>query len=143
MSTRNEAIADLLMGAAYADNHLDGREYEIVKSLLAKSMNLEVIPEDMENRIKQFDPSKFDMAGTAESLRLEDDGQKLQLVEFIAAVTEADDVLDLDENEYLEKVAQFLELPRQSYSDMTMEVLSVENLQEVGRNLIKPPPIPK
>ena len=30
MSTRNELIADLLMGAAYADSRLDGQEYRVV-----------------------------------------------------------------------------------------------------------------
>ena len=34
----NEHIADLLMGAALADSHLDGREFAAVKRLLAAAM---------------------------------------------------------------------------------------------------------
>ncbi len=142
MTTKNETIADLLMGAAYADNELDGREYEIVKRLLAKVMNLDTIPVEMESRISSFDPKSFDLTSAAKSLGLENDDEKRHLVELIAAVTDADEILDFDESDYLADVASALELPRQTYTDLTVEVLSVENLQTAGKKLIVPPPIP-
>ena len=142
MSTKNELIADLLMGAAYADKHLDGREYGTVMKLLAKVMDLAELPDEMISRLDNFAPNGFDPVSAAKSLNLTNDDEKRTLIELVAAVTEADEVHDLDENEYLEKVAGALDLPRPSYSDLTVEILSVDNLKAAGKKLITPPPIP-
>lgn len=143
MTMRNEVIADLLMGAAFADSRLDGREYETVKRLLAEVMEVEAIPEDMEKRLKSFDPKGFDPREAADSLELSDEKDKRNLIELIAAVNEADEELDLDEHEYLITVADALGLDKAEYGDLTLEVLSVENLQEAGKNLLAPPPAPE
>lgn len=143
MSMRNELIADLLMGAAFADNRLDGREYASVKKLLAEVIDAEELPKDMETRLKGFDNKTFDPAGTAKSLELTDDTEKRKLIELIAAVTEADDVLDFDEDAYLKTVAEALGMPKESYADLSIEILSVENLQDAGSKLLEPPPPPK
>jgi uncharacterized tellurite resistance protein B-like protein len=142
MSMRNELIADLLMGAAFADSRLDGREYEAVKALLAGVMGLDAIPEEMEKRLKAFEPKTFDPEGAAASLMLTEEAEKRHLIELIAAVNDADDELDLDEHDYLTRVADAVGLAREGYDDLTMEVLSVENLQEAGKELLAPPPPP-
>jgi uncharacterized tellurite resistance protein B-like protein len=142
MSTKNELIADLLMGAAHADKHLDGREYGVVMKLLAQVMDLKELPDEMINRLDNFAPNNFNPVDATKSLGLAEDEEKRKLIELIAAVTEADEVLDLDENEYLEKVAGALDLSRPSYSDLTVEILSVDNLKAAGKKLIMPPPIP-
>jgi protein-disulfide isomerase-like protein with CxxC motif len=142
MSTRNEMIADLLMGAAYADKELDGRELDTVKALLAKVTGQESLSPEMSDRLRRFNPNRFDAAATAKALGLTDNRQKRYLIEMIAAVTEADDNLDLAENEYLETVAEAMALPRQTFTDLTLEILSVENLEAAGESLLTPPPIP-
>lgn len=144
MSNKNETIADLLMGAAYADNQLDGRELDTVKKLLAEVMSLDQIPEEMAARLEGFDAKSFDASAAARSLELDSEEEKRHLVELIAAVTEADEELDLDENDYLEGVANALDLPRATFTDLTVEVLSVENLKAAGQRLMSvPPPIPE
>ena len=144
MTDKNETIADLLMGAAYADNHLDGRELDAVKKLLANVMSLEQLPEEMAARLESFDAKGFDARAAAQSLELTTEEEKRNLVELIAAVTEADEELDLDENDYIEEVAGALDLPRATFTDLTVEVLSVENLQAAGQRLMSvPPPIPE
>lgn len=142
MSMRNELIADLLMGAAFADNRLDGREYAAVKKLLAEVIGAEELPAEMESRLKAFNPKTFDATGAAKSLMLKDDTEKRKLIELIAAITEADDVLDFDEDAYLKDVAEALEMPKEAYADLSIEILSVENLQEAGSTLLEPPPPP-
>ena len=142
MSTKNELIADLLMGAAYADARLDGREYRVVKALLAKVTNVEKLGADMEGWLRGFARKKFDPVEAAKSLGLETEQKKRHLIELIAAVTDADGVFDLDENAYIENVAKALELPKERYADLTIEVLTVENLQNAGEELMKPPPAP-
>lgn len=140
MTDRNEKIADLMMGAAFADKRLDGREMVAVRKLLAQAMGADTIGDTMEARLKAFRPSGFDPAATARGLGLTSDDDKRNLLELISAVTEADKELDLDESEYLEKVAGALDLPRQTFTDLTMEVLSVENIAAVGKKLMPPPP---
>ena len=78
MSTRNELIADLLMGAAFADSRLDGREYAAVKKLLAEVVGEETLPDEMEARLKEFDPKTFDPDAVAKGLELEGDDEKLK-----------------------------------------------------------------
>ena len=144
MSDKNETIADLLMGAAYADNHLDGRELEKVKKLLADVMSLDQLPAEMTTRLEGFDAKGFDARAAAQSLELGSEEEKRHLVELIAAVAEADEELDFDENDYIEDVANALDLPRATFTDLTVEVLSVENLQVAGQKLMSvPPPIPE
>ncbi len=142
MSTRNELIADLMMGAAYADKRLDGREVDEVKRLLAGIMEVDAIGDEMTERIATFNHQKFDPVKVVQALGLSDDEEKRHLVEMIAAVTEADEEVDLDESEYLEKVAEALEMPRTTFTDLTVEVLEVENLKQAAKKLIQPPPIP-
>ena len=142
MSNKNETLADLLMGAAFADSRLDGREYEAVKNLLAQVMGVDAIPEEMEARLKAFDPKSFDPAAAAQSLALENDEAKRHLIELVVAVNEADEELDLDEHEYLLQIAKALDLPKEAYSDLTIEILSVEELKAASQDLIVPPPPP-
>jgi hypothetical protein len=136
MEKRNEIIADLLMGAAYADNHLDGRELQTVKELLAKVMRVEQLPAQMEGRLSAFKPEGFDPAAAAKSLELSDEETKRHLIELIAAVHEADEEIDFDENVYLETVAYALEMARNTFSDLSLEI-SIEDLQEAGDSLLK------
>jgi uncharacterized tellurite resistance protein B-like protein len=144
MSNKNELIADLLMGAAYADDQLDGREVDTVLSCLAKVMNVDedALPGEITDRIGVFEPGGFDPVTAVAALGLQDDGEKRNLIELIAAVTDADETFDLDENTYVETVAQALGLAKEAYGDLTVEILSVENLQAVGKKLIEPPPLP-
>ena len=93
MTTQIELIADLLMGAAYADDHLDGREFSAVKKLLATAMKLDTIPKILERRINNFDNAVFDPIVTAKSLGLNDDRQKRGLLQLIVAVTDRKSVV--------------------------------------------------
>jgi tellurite resistance protein len=130
------------MGAAYADARLDGREYRVVKMLLAKVMNVDKLGEEMGGRLRSFARKSFDPVEAAKALGLETEQKKRHLIELIAAVTEADGVFDLDENAYIENVAKALELPKESYGDLTIEILEVENLQTAGEKLMTSPPAP-
>jgi uncharacterized tellurite resistance protein B-like protein len=143
MSMREETVADLLMGAAFADSRLDGREYDTVKRLLAQVMGVDEIPAEMEGRLKAFDPKGFDAVQAAKSLNLGSDEEKRHLIELVAAVNDADEELDFAEHEYLVQVGEALGMPKEAFGDLTMEVLSVENLQEAGKDLLSPPPTPK
>jgi uncharacterized tellurite resistance protein B-like protein len=139
MSEQNELIADLLMGAALADKHLDGRELDAVKELLAEAMGVEQVPMAMLQRLDGFDADKFDLKKTAGALEL-DDAEKRNLLELVAAVHEADDAWDFDEDDYLKQLGLALGMAEEAFSDLTLQDLVIE---DVGKKLLKPPPLPK
>lgn len=140
MSTKHDHIADLLMGAALADQHLDGREYEAVKQLLAKAMRRKSVPAALEQRLKNFKASKFDAIDTVKKLRLTSAKEKRNLLELIAKVHDSDDLWDFDEDAYLRKIAAALGVDESVYKDLTVEVLSIET---IGDEILGPPPLPK
>ena len=51
-------VADLLMDAAYADDHLEGEEKMAVKRLLREILDVQTLPMDLDFRIDEFDPEE-------------------------------------------------------------------------------------
>lgn len=137
-------LADLLMGAAYADDHFDGREGEVVREKLAAWLDVDELPNTIESRLDSFDHTTFDLSVTVSLLGIDDAKTARKVLELVAAVHDADDVTDLDEDAYLKELASALGVPEEDYADLQLEVLSVEDLREGIRGLAaKPPPIPK
>ena len=136
-------LADLLMGAAYADKHFDGREGAVVRDKLRTFLELEELPGELEARLTAFDPSSFDLESTATMLRSESSDRQRKILDLVAAVHDADEELDLDEDTYLATLASCMGLRESRYEDLKLEILSVEDLRVGMRELVQPPPIPK
>ncbi len=137
-------LADLLMGAAYADRKIDGRELETVRAKLRAWLEVDTLPDDVKEHLEEFDPEAFNLEGTAALLRFEDAAQSRKVLELVVAVHEADDELDLDEDAYLRDLAKAMGLDESNYSDLKLEILSVEDLRDGIREITaQPPPIPK
>jgi uncharacterized tellurite resistance protein B-like protein len=142
MATRNELIADLLMGAAFADQRFEGSEYEAVKRALAHAMGTDEVPPVLAARLEWFKPAEFDLASTVAGLGLETDEERRQLLELILCVHEADEVLDVDEDEYLRQVAHALGLEPKQYADLVIQDLAIDVLRDAAKKLLVPPPLP-
>ncbi|HHH29532.1 MAG TPA: hypothetical protein ENK57_14455 [Polyangiaceae bacterium] len=134
---RHALVADLLMGAAHADQHLDGRELKKVEELLCKATKMPLLPE-LKDRLAGFDPAALDIAATVAGLHFESEGDKRHLLELIAAVHDSDEVWDLDEDAYLREVAGALGLDVDDYADLTVAELEIG---DIGAALL-PPPLP-
>ena len=65
MQDRIIVIADLLMGSAYADQHLTGQEKAQVRKLLREILGTSNLPLDLDFRIEEFDPKAFDLTKAA------------------------------------------------------------------------------
>jgi hypothetical protein len=152
VSTRNELIADVLMGAACADP-LQDEPVVVVRRALEDVMGAAYLLADLDAQLNAFDPDAYDMAETVEALELADDQQKRQLLELIAAVEHADDVLAVEEDAYLRAVGAALGLPLEAYEDLTFDVEHVSrtslpavdrtSLFEARNSLLGPPPLPE
>jgi uncharacterized tellurite resistance protein B-like protein len=137
---REELIVDLLMGAAHADQQADGNEIEAVKRLVCQLSGAPKLSPRLEKRVAEFDPAKFDVAVTVSKLRLRTDVEKRKLIELVAAVEQADDILDLAEDAYLRKVAGALGMPASAYADLTLDVIDIDDIR--SSLLPTPPPLP-
>ena len=136
---RHVLIAQVLMGAAHADAEIHGREHETVTSLLELATGRKLLPLEIGEALRDFDPERFDLPGTIAALGLESDADKRHLLELVAAVHDADDVLDLAEDAYLRRVAELLGLPAGAYADLVVDEVRIS---WAGEALI-PPPLPK
>jgi uncharacterized tellurite resistance protein B-like protein len=151
VASRTELISDLLMAAAHADPLQEQTPYEVVRKALQQVMGAGYILTTIDERLKAFDNAAFDLSATVEALALSDDAEKRQLVELIAAVHAADDVLAEEEDAYLRKVAEALGLPDDAYADLTLDIMEArdslddvrESLFEARNSLFGPPPAPK
>jgi len=139
MKRRPDKVADLLMGAALADRHLDGRELDTVRTLLRRAMGRPSLPEWLVWRLDDFKPEHLDVTEAVAKLGLDSDDTKRKLLELIVAVHESDETWDLSEDAYLREVASALGLAAADYADLTVGELEIES---IGRAVL-PPPLPR
>lgn len=123
-------ITDLLLGAAYADKRLEGRETDKIRSLLTKLAGTASLPANVEARFKAFSPAAFDIAAAGKKLAgLGDDRRKV--LEMVAAVTESDDELDLAEDRYLRQAAEAMGLNQKEFSDLVVDFSEIDELEGI------------
>jgi uncharacterized tellurite resistance protein B-like protein len=133
------AVADLLLGAAYADGTGDGTEILAVRDLLREIVD-GALPEDLEKRIASFSPEKFDLEKSAKAFL---DGSKItprRLVELVASIRDADEEIDFAEDEYLRKVGKAVGLKESEYADLAVD-FEIEEVRAAFNS--KPPAPPK
>jgi len=133
-------LCDLMLGAAYADGTLDQRERDTVTELLADLCD-GPLPAEVTARIKTFDPKRFDLAAVAAQFVRDPLDDRKRLLYLVAAVHEADEELDLAEDEFTTALATALELPASATEGMTLTV-EVEVLAEHFAQVRKGPPPP-
>jgi uncharacterized tellurite resistance protein B-like protein len=108
---RTLALCDLLLGAAHADSHFHDRERQRVRELLTELHGGGALPPEVEARIGAFVAADFDVARAALAFRADPIEEKRVLVKLVAAIHDADEELDLSEDDYLRELATALELP--------------------------------
>jgi uncharacterized tellurite resistance protein B-like protein len=138
-------VTDLLLGAVYADDKLEGQEEVAVRKLLGELMAGKPLPADVDKRIKTFPAGSFDLDKTAKDFVKDPPIKKRKLLELVAAVRDADDEIDLQEDEYMQKLAKALGMKKEEYADLVLDY-DVEDLKasfEEIRKVSAPPPPPK
>jgi uncharacterized tellurite resistance protein B-like protein len=128
MKEHIDTITDLLLGSAYSDKRLEGDEVAAINKMICKLLGTKDVPAEQAARLKSFNPAKFDAATAAASLKGETTEHKRKILELIASVSESDDVIDMDEDAYLRKVAKGLGMEGE-IDDLTIEVLEEEEIE--------------
>ncbi|MEM9188601.1 MAG: TerB family tellurite resistance protein [Myxococcota bacterium] len=134
-------ITDLLLGAVYADDRLDGEEDAAVRRLLTEAIGADSLPIEIEARIENFEPDNFDLEDSAKAFEAVDDVSKRKLLELVAAVFDADGEVDFAEDDYLRSLAEALGMEESEWKDLAIEY-DVEDIQEVIEVVISLPPPP-
>jgi uncharacterized tellurite resistance protein B-like protein len=132
-------LCDLLLGAAYADKEFKPSERDEVRAML-EDLAGKLSPE-LAKRIDTFDPKKFDLAKTAAAFKADPVDDRRRLLFLVAAVNDADEEVDIAEDEYLRALAKALELPADALEGLTIDV-EVEELRETFTQVRKGPPPP-
>jgi uncharacterized tellurite resistance protein B-like protein len=127
VSDRIYPLCELLLGAAYADQELHKLEKVEVRALLTEMAGERMI--EVEACIGSFEPEKFDLATTAAIFRDDAEADRQKLLVLVSTVIEADDEIDLAENEYLCALAEALGLPESALAGLTLDV-EIEEIQE-------------
>ncbi len=141
ISDRILPVCDLLLGAAYADEELRDQEKDEVRALIEDLAG--EVPKEVDARIAAFDPKAFDVAKAAEPFKNDSEEDRRRLLVLVSAIIEADEEIDLREDDYLRALAGALALPKKALEGLTLDI-ETEELQD---NLTKvrkgPPPPPK
>lgn len=134
-------LSDLLLGAAYADDHFDDREKRRVRELLVELLDGAELPPSLTAWIDAFDPDSFDLRTSCAEFAEDPPVDKRKLLELICAVHEADEELDFAEDDYLRDVAAALEIEASELEDLTL-VVEIATLSDHIKTLRKTPPPP-
>jgi uncharacterized tellurite resistance protein B-like protein len=123
-------ITDLLLGAAYADKRLEGRETDKIRSLLTKLSGSLKLPDAIEARFTDFSPAAFDVEEAGKRLsELGDDRRRV--LEMVAAVSESDEEIDLAEDRYLRRAAEAMGLPDKEFRDLVVDFQEIDDLEGI------------
>jgi uncharacterized tellurite resistance protein B-like protein len=133
-------LCDVLLGAAYADARFEERERDEIREILADLSGAKLTPE-VEQRIDAFDPKAFDLTRTVAVFKSDDVDDRRRLLFLVAAINDADEELDLAEDDYLRALAVALELPPSALEGLALEI-EIEELRADFAKVRKLPPPP-
>ncbi len=114
-------IVDLFLGAMYADDRFDAAEKQAVRRLLCDLIVRPELPPELEERIANFDPESFDLAAVARDFASDPPMNRRRLLELVAQLCVADGELDLEEDDYLHRLARELGMEPSEYEDIVLD----------------------
>jgi uncharacterized tellurite resistance protein B-like protein len=114
-------ITDLFLGAAYADKRFVEAEKHAVRRLLRDLIVRPELPPEIEQRIVEFQPERFDVFEAARDFLNDPPMNRRRLLELVAQLCVADGELDLAEDEYLHTLARALGMGPNEYEDIVLD----------------------
>jgi len=114
-------ITDIFLGAMYADQRFADEEKRAVRRMLCELIVRKELPPELEQRIESFDPTTFDLVATARDFERDPPMNRRRLLELVAQLCVADGELDLDEDEYLHRLAKALGMQPTEYDDIVLD----------------------
>ena len=142
VSDRFLVLTDLLLGAVYADDRLEGEEEAAVRRLVGEIIGGDTLPDEIDARINDFDKDAFDLDASAAAFAEDPAVDKRKLLELVAAVFDADEEVDFDEDDYLRRLAVAIGMEESEYKDLALDY-DMEDAADVAQVFVSvPPPLP-
>lgn len=139
-SDRIFPLCELLLGAAYADGELHANEKTEIRALLVELAGEQRV--EVEACIASFEPDKFKPSSVIGIFQGDSEAERQKLLLLVSTVIEADETIDLAENEYLRALATALALPDSALAGLAVDV-EIEEVRETFRTVRRgPPPLP-
>ena len=120
------AIVDLLMGATFADRHIEPEEVATVRTELCAVLGMDELPKAIEHRIEDFEPQEFNVDTVAGALAEGEAHDKRAVLEMIVAINDSDGELAFEEDEYLRRVARGMGVPEAEIGEMLLEIVQLD-----------------
>lgn len=138
---RAQALCDILLGAAFADEFFHEREKDFVRAYLVALCGGE-LPRELAARIDAFSRDQFELAQAVSAFKNDDDTQRRDLLELVASLHESDEELDFAEDDYLRELAAALGA-KHLLDGLTIDYESRQLRASLDRLGALPPPVPR
>ena len=99
------AIAEILLGIAYADRRFEAVEYDAIREILGTFSDIDKLPQPVIDAIHNFDADTFDLNTSVDKLSISEEN-RVPLLEMVLGVADADLVRDPEEQHYFHAVAK-------------------------------------
>jgi putative colanic acid biosysnthesis UDP-glucose lipid carrier transferase len=113
-------VANLMLGAAHADGAFCELERESVRGLLCQLLGVDELPEPLERQLVEFDPGRFDLEQAVAEFHHDAHTAKRRLLELVRKVCDADNVIDIQEDNYMVALALALSLSPAQYGTLVV-----------------------
>ena len=107
---RAKALAEILCGAAHADDELDPDEADQIRAELRGLLGVTDVHPDVDKHVRMFSRSRFDLIDALTRLRLSDLAHKKALMRSVRSVLKADAIMRETERDYFARLAHTLRL---------------------------------
>ena len=114
-------ITQLFLGALYSDRRCAEAEKSAVRRLLCDLIVRSELPQELEQLIEGFVPERFDLEAVARDFVRDPPMNRRRLLELVAQLCMADGELDLDEDEYLHRLARALGMAPSEYEALVLD----------------------
>ena len=118
---RIRPIVDLFLGAMYADHRFADDEKRAVTRMLCDLICKPELPPELAQHIGDFDPTRFDLYASAADFVRDPPMNRRRLLELVAQLCVSDGVFDLEEDEYLHRLARALGMEPSEYEDIVLD----------------------
>jgi len=114
-------LIELFMGAVHADARCDRRESDYVRLLVEDLLCKSPLPPEVDALIERFDPERFDLKVAVSEFLREPPMNKRRLMELVAYCTLSDGTQSLEEDSYLHRLGQALDMPPEEFRHLTSD----------------------
>lgn len=111
-------LADVLLGAAFADGHYDGSEKALIREFLSGLLEVDDLPDKLIAHLDAFDPEAFELKTTLERLDYTSEDKRRFLLSLVAGVVDADNWRSETETAYVKKVASLIGATDEEFADL-------------------------